>query len=103
MIKTTILVPVADNEGQPFTAADARWLLREALTRFGGITQEGTVEGQWAEGDVTYTDRSTRYTIALNSWRQVPDWLAFVDAIRERYRQIAIYGEVAGIPEIFSG
>ena len=103
MIKTVILVPEMDNDQQPFSAQDWQWLLEEATQRFGGLTLEGQAQGWWLDEGHLYQDATRRYTIALESWRQVPDWMALVETIRERFRQIAVYGEIAGVPEIFSG
>ena len=103
MIKTTILVPVTDNEGQPFPDTERRWLLQTAVRRFGGVTVEGTADGQWKDQRRVVHDVSLRVTIALASWRDIPRWLRFVKAVRLRFRQKEIYGEVAGIPELFSG
>lgn len=103
MIKTMMLVPEVDNAGHPFLPDDWTWLLHEATQRFGGLTLEGQAQGWWLDAGHLYQDATRRYTIALASWRQVPEWLALVEAVRERFRQIAVYGEIAGIPEIFSG
>lgn len=103
MIKTAILVPIANNNGAIFEPSDHRWVMTEAVARFGGITREGIVEGQWAEDAQVYEDRLLRLVIALSSWQQIPAWLTFVEEIRVRFRQISLYGEIAGVPEIFSG
>ena len=38
--------------------------------------------------------------VSLQSLRQVPDFLPEADWTRERFRQEAVYIEVAGVPEI---
>lgn len=38
--------------------------------------------------------------MALASWTQLPQWLEVVRWARTKFRQEAIYVEVAGIPEI---
>ncbi len=103
LIRTTVLIPIADNQGIVFDAETWAWVLAKGLRLFGGLTFEGTVTGQWIEDGTIYADESRRYTISLTSWEQMPQWLAFIQALRVRFRQIALYGEVAGIPEIFRG
>lgn len=101
MIKTLVLVPIRDNDGQPFSPADWDLLERKLLERFGGFTGGGLAEGAWSdETGKVYRDVSRRYEVALSSWNQLPDWLAIVHWIRVHFRQIAVYIEVAGIPEI---
>ena len=68
MIKTTILVPVADNAGVLFTHQDWEWVLTEALQRFGGITYEGTAQGRWVDEGVTYIDDTPRRASIRRSW-----------------------------------
>jgi hypothetical protein len=58
------------------------------------------VVGAWESAGRRYRDRSRRYTLALGSWLDLPAWLDIVIWARERFRQEAIYIEVAGIPEI---
>lgn len=101
MIKTLVLVPIRDNDGQAFSPADWDLLERKLLERFGGFTGGGMAEGAWSdETGKVYRDISRRYEVALSSWNQLPDWLDVVRWIRVHFRQIAVYVEVAGIPEI---
>lgn len=101
MIKTLVLVPIRDNDGQPFSPADWDLLERKLLERFGGFTGGGMAEGAWSDdAGKVYRDVSRRYEVALSSWNQLPDWLDVVRWIRVHFRQIAVYVEVAGIPEI---
>ena len=103
MIKTVVYIPEVDNDGDAFTHADWAWLHAELLARFGGYSLVGVVNGAWLEEGTTYHDQNREYVVSLQSWAQTPEWLACVNAIRERFRQIALYVEVAGIPEILSG
>lgn len=100
MIKTLVLVPIQDNDGQTFGPVDWDLLEQKLLERFGGFSGGGMVQGAWSDGGKVYRDTSRRYEIALDSWNQIPDWLAIVHWTRNHFRQIALYVEVAGIPEI---
>ena len=101
MIKTLILVPIQDNEGQPFSPKDWDELEQKLLSSFGGYTGGEMISGAWADSTGTvYRDTSREWRVALNSWLQVPEWLALANWTRTHFRQIAIYVEIAGIPEI---
>ena len=100
MISTAFFIPVTDNLGTPFTAADWRWLEGRALALFGGMTRSGGQYGLWRDGNQVYRDESIRIGIALQHWIDLPPWLRFVEQARRRFRQIALYIEVAGIPDI---
>lgn len=99
MIKTMFLVPIKDNASRPF--GRRHWEeLEEKLLEFGGYTLGGVVEGSWTAGGKVYRERSRSYIVSLESWTQLPEWLAVIRWVRETFRQEAIYIEVAGIPEI---
>ena len=101
MLKTTVIVPVTDNEGREFP--QEYWNdLGDRLVRFGGHTRTANVAGVWVAGDRTYRDTSHLYTVSLGSWTQVPEWLDLVHWIRETFRQEAIYMEIAGLPEVIA-
>lgn len=99
MVKTMFLVPLQDNDGQPFGADDWREL-EQQLLQFGGFSSGAVVEGAWEAGGRIYRDTSRTYIVALASWTQLPQWLEVVRWARTKFRQEAIYVEVAGIPEI---
>lgn len=99
MVKTMFLVPLVDNDGQPFEAEAWRELERQ-LMQFGGFTSGIVVEGAWEAGGRIYRDTSRTYLVALESWTQLPQWLEVIRWVREQFRQKAIYVEIAGIPEI---
>ena len=46
-----VLVPVYDNDGQPFPAAEFRRIRQELTTRFGGVTAytRAPAEGTWED------------------------------------------------------
>jgi len=99
MVKAVLLVPAADNDGQLFL--DAHWWALEAkLLDFGGFTRGGDVAGAWKAQGRVFRDESRQYIVALQSWRDLPAWLVVVEWARERFRQEAMFVEVAGVPEI---
>jgi hypothetical protein len=100
MIKTIFLVPVRDNSGRLFPPAYWRDLRSQLMGQFGAFSRRSGVLGMWQAGGRVYQDVSYEYTISLTSWRQLAAWLAVVDQVRERFRQEAIYVEIAGVPEI---
>jgi hypothetical protein len=102
VIETVIVVPVRDNEGRPFERA--LWDdLEERLFQFGGLTGPFEVRGAWQSGGRTHRDRNRQYTVALQSWLQLPAWLEVVQWARAAFRQEAMYIKVAGTPEIVTG
>lgn len=100
MIKALVLVPIQDNDGRAFGRKDWDALEQRFVQAFGGFTGGQTVSGAWADNGVIYRDKSLRYEIALESWRNVTEFLQIVDWIKVHFRQIAIYIEIAGIPDI---
>jgi hypothetical protein len=99
MIKTMFLVPVRDNAGEPFPES-AWFALEERLARFGGFSWRAGVTGVWSAGGQIYRDRSREYTVSLESWTQPAGWLDVVRWAGRRFRQRAMYIEVAGLPEV---
>ncbi len=102
MVKTMFLVPIRDNEGRPFPRSHWREL-EQQLLQFGGFSRTTGVAGTWTDGGRIYRDTSRQYVVSLQSWTQIPAWLEIVRWARERFRQEAIYIEVAGVPEIIGG
>lgn len=103
MIKTLVLVPEADNEGRYFDDELYAALEARLLAAFGGLSRRWGVVGIWRHEGRTYRDRSVEYTVALDQWQQVPEWLAIVDEARRTFRQEALYIEIANVPDVFRG
>ena len=103
MIKTLFLAPIRDNEGEPFQ--DSTWdeLHERIVNQFGGLSRRAGVEGMWRNAGRLYVDPSYEYTVSLASWLQFPAWLEVILWVRDQFRQIAVYIEVAGIPETIGG
>lgn len=103
MIKALLLVPLRDNERNPFSYRAFRALEDELTNLAGGVTAQGGVTGVWSDAaGRVYRDRSRQYIVALSSWRQLPEFLALVERARISLRQEAMYVEIGGIPEILS-
>lgn len=107
MIEVTILIPVADNDGDTFaTPHHAQWE-RFLAERFGGFSRlPGEVSGGWVDGGTGryYADRNIVYRVAVqgglvggsggNALREA------VSFAREHYRQEAIFIAYLGVAEI---
>ena len=62
-----ILIPLQDNNGEPFSRQQFAELENRLLEAFGGFTDGGTVQGAWrSDSGIIYHDRSTRYEVAIN-------------------------------------
>ena len=97
MLKTVVLIPVRDNEGHPFP----RSYWKELADRFsdiaGGYSWAPGQHGVWVSpGGRSFHDRSRAYTVALESWFQLPQGLETIRWIQERFRQEALYTRLPG-------
>ena len=94
-----LYVPRADNQDRPF--GDELWAaLEEDLFEFGRFSRVEGVSGAWRSQGKTYHDTSRQYVVSLNSWTQLDAWLQVAQRARTRFKQQAIYIEVAGVPEV---
>ena len=94
MKKFTFLLPLIDNEGQPFSASDWDWIQDELVVRFGGWTLDGKVEGAWRdkESGRVYRDASLRYVVVVEE-PAVSSLFAFLGEAKARFRQLALLVE----------
>ncbi len=101
MIQSTIIVPVQDNDGQPFERRQWDALEARLLALAGGWTRQPESEGAWAGPDGrVHTDRSRLYMLAFGSWRTLGDFIALADWVRVEFRQEAVMVVIAGIPDV---
>ena len=100
LLRTMILVPIADNARQPYPAETWRELRRKLVDTIGGYSNTGVVRGAWRDGETVYTDASQQIIVSLESVRQIPQWLEIVEWVLREFRQEAVYVEIAGTPEI---
>jgi hypothetical protein len=94
MQKVVFVLPLLDNEGQPYPASDWDWLLDSLVSRYGGWTLDGKVEGAWRDeksGQV-YRDSSLRYCVVVEE-PAVQDLLSFLGEVKIRFRQLALFVE----------
>jgi hypothetical protein len=71
------------------------------IRRLGASRQIG-LTGAWRGPDRVDTDEVSRYDVSVSSWLDIPNWLGVALWVRERFRQEAVYIEIAGIPEILA-
>ncbi|SMO92783.1 hypothetical protein [Melghirimyces algeriensis] len=101
MIETYILIPQADNDGNPFSVSKLKNLRNIIIEEFGGVSvEEGTISGYWKGGEKTYKDTNDKYMIALNSLTEIPKFLEIARWVRKEFQQEAVYVNIAGIAEI---
>ncbi len=103
MIKATILIPKRDNDGRPFDRRILQAFEARLIELSGGFSITRDVEGVWRYEGKTYIDRSDRYEVAMQDWDGIAPFLEVVRWARVRFRQEALYVEIAGIPQIISG
>jgi hypothetical protein len=95
MMTFTTIVPKRRNDGSLVSRKEMNTILTELRVRFGGVTIDGEVEGQWVdESDGTlYRDRSLKITVACDRER-LHEAEEAVRAIGRRLEQKAMYFEV---------
>lgn len=101
MFYARLFVPVADDAGARFAKADWLELEGRLLTRLGGFHIEGERRGAWRSDSGREDHEVSRvYAIALDSVRQISDFIAIADWARQHFREEAIFVEIDGRPEI---
>jgi hypothetical protein len=92
--KYTFLIPLLDNESQPFLTSDWEWLQDQLVVRFGGWSLDGRVEGAWRdeESGQVYRDNSVRYVVVVSE-SAVPGFFAFLHDVKAHFKQLALYVE----------
>jgi len=100
LIRTLLLVPVRDNQGEPFPPPAWRALEERLFGLSRGYSIEGVAAGVWESDGRTFRDRSRRYIVAIERWAQFCDWIDIVRWARVHLRQEALYIEVLGVADI---
>jgi hypothetical protein len=87
------LIPTRRNDGSPVTKAEQDEILGNLVERFGGLTVEGTVRGEWIdpESGKLFRDESLKVLVAFE---RIEDARDAVRAIGKRLDQLAMYFEV---------
>lgn len=91
-----ILVPLADNDGDPFSPHAFDTLEHFLTTLCGGFTRRGDVEGAWRspETGTVMRDRSRSYVVTLPV-EEADEQIARIESfIRRFFRQEAAYLEL---------
>ena len=102
MIEVSILIPVADNSGDPFTPDHFATFEAFLLERFGGMTRAtDTVEGLWMDSSITYRDTLVVYLVGVASVLQEADKLTEACTFAKRhFHQEAVYIRYLGVADI---
>lgn len=103
MIEVTILVPVADNDGQTFSTSHHTIFEAFLAKRFGGFTRlPGEASGGWVDGATGryYSDRTILYVVAVRGLVGNEDLREAVSFAKAHFRQEAIFLRYLGVAEV---
>jgi hypothetical protein len=83
-----ILLPLRDNDGHPFQAADFARVRTELAERFGGVTAHvnAPAEGVWREGGEEDRDRVVLFEVMTDALER-DWWRGYRETLRKRFRQ----------------
>ena len=87
--KVTVLLPLADNEGNPFDGQTWRWWNDQLTALVAGFTDLGVVHGWWRG----HSDRNRHITITVETDAEIDQIRSLLRRARERFRQKAMYLE----------
>ena len=85
-----ILLPLRDNEGNPFPRADFARVRGELLERFGGVTahMQAPAQGVWKDEEEGTVDRDEIVVIEVMADRIEREWWSgYREELRLRFRQ----------------
>ena len=102
MIEVTILIPLADNSGRPFTPAQMGAFEAKLLDAFGGHTRlPGHVVGSWLDDGREYQDILFCYVVVVGGLVAQGERLReVVDFAKGHFGQEAIFLRYLGVAEI---
>jgi hypothetical protein len=93
-LKCIILLPLERNDGSAVKDGELRVILRKFLTKFGGYTVAGEVEGGWSSpSGQEFHDRNTVVWVVIEP-DQLPALRKLVVQIGRKLGQEAMYFEV---------
>jgi hypothetical protein len=83
-----VLLPLRDNDGRAFEAADFSRVRAELAERFGGVTAyvNAPAEGVWREGGEEDRDPIVLFEVMADDLDRVW-WRAYRETLRVRFRQ----------------
>ena len=85
-----ILLPLRDNEGEPFPRADFARVRAELVERFGGVTahMQAPAQGVWKDEEEGTVDRDEIVVMEVMAESLERDWWKdYREALRRRFRQ----------------
>ena len=88
-LKVTILIPLQDNDGDPFDLATWSWWNDELTELVSGFTDLGVVTGWWRG----YSDQNRVIVVIVKTMREVDALRELLRQARVRFRQEAMYLE----------
>ncbi|MCL4808843.1 MAG: hypothetical protein KJ062_13825 [Thermoanaerobaculia bacterium] len=90
-----LLLPVRDNDGQPFSPAEVAAFETQLLTLAGGFTRKGEVAGVWRDSaGRVYRDRSRLYSLTVPRSAAASIARAIDRTVRSAFRQEASFVEL---------
>ena len=99
-IETVLFIPLADNEGLPFSQPDWNQLHARLALAGNGSTRRGPHAGSWLGSDgILYSEPVFEFEVAIESWFALPVFLETVTWAQGHFRQLAMHFKVAGIHE----
>lgn len=88
-LKVTLLIPLHDNEGEPFDLITWSWWNDELTSLVSGFTDLGVATGWWRG----YADQNRVIIINVRSMREVNAIRELLVRARHQFRQEAMYLE----------
>lgn len=88
-LKVTLLIPLHDNDGEPFDLVTWSWWNDELTSLVSGFTDHGVATGWWRG----YTDQNRVIIIIVRSMHEVVAIRDLLARARHRFRQEAMYLE----------
>jgi hypothetical protein len=88
-LKVTLLIPLKDNDGEPFDLATWSWWNDELTELVSGFTDLGVVTGWWRG----YSDQNRIVVVIVKTMREVDALRELLREARVRFRQEAMYLE----------
>jgi hypothetical protein len=88
-LKLTLLIPLYDNDGEPFDLATWNWWNDQLTSLVVGFTDHGVATGSWRG----YTDENRVIIVVVKSKEEVLAIRQLLQKARARFRQEAMYLE----------
>lgn len=88
-LRVTLLIPLHDNEGEPFELTTWSWWNDELTALVSGFTDMGVATGWWRG----YADQNRVIVLIVSSMREVSAIRRLLVEARRRFRQEAMYLE----------